>query len=117
MILKAIGKPWSVAGEAPPRKAKVSKLTQKSFGIGRVFSLLILKSVVLLSMGHITLPCCIGYDKKLKINDEGNLPVACCCRRVLCETPFSQKLTVRLIMPIWPHVFSALKKKTSWEKI
>jgi hypothetical protein len=117
MILKAIGIEWCDKGEAPPRKAKVSKLTQKSFGIGRVFSLLILKSVVLLSMGHITLPCCIGCDKKLKINDEGNLPVACCCRRVLCETPFSQKLTVRLIVPIWPHVLPVLKKKTSWEKI
>jgi hypothetical protein len=33
-------------------------------------------------MGHIMLPCCIGYDEKLKRNDEKNLPVVCCC----CKT-------------------------------
>jgi hypothetical protein len=95
MILKGNRNPWSGAipkGESPVRKAKVSKSTQK-----------------------------------IMATIKGKLPVACCCcktmllstqwqfQKVLCETAISQKLTIYLIVPIWPHVtifYFQFSKKT-----
>jgi hypothetical protein len=102
---------WGYRGEALSRKAKLSKSTQKimTTNFWDCTLLIILKSVILLSVGHTTLPCCIEIKAKRRgkfalgvLLLQDNAPVH---KGALRDCGFTEvDHYIYLIIPIWPYV-------------